>query len=238
MKIFDKARGLVFGAAMMAPAMAFSQEGPEDGPPPLSPAMEALDTNRDGQVSADELKNAAESLGKLDHNKDGILDRSELEGPPEGRAGGPPPPPRGPGGPPPEGRAGGPPRRGPGGPPEGRGPGRAGGQRGGPGGPPRGAAQPQGGPAIGRVLPPFARNTLSLNADQIEKVDALEKEVKGKLESILTHEQMKQLQDEMEARRGAGPGGAGGRRGPGGPPLEDEDGPPRGGRPGGPPPRR
>jgi len=238
MKILKRAHGLVYGAALFAPALAFGQEGPEDGPPPphSSPAMNALDTNGDGKVSTDELKNAAESLRKLDHNQDGILDRSELEGP-EGRAGGPPPPPRGPGGPPPEGRLDGPPRRGPGGggPPEGRGPGRAGGQRGGPGGP-RGDAQsqgPAGGPAVGRVLPPFARNTLNLSADQVEKIDALEKEAKGKLESILTAEQMKQLENEMQARRGAGPGAAAGERGPG----RGPDGPPRGGRPGGPPPR-
>ena len=41
--------------------------------------MAALDTNRDGELSPEEIRNAVAALKKLDHNHDGTLDRSELE---------------------------------------------------------------------------------------------------------------------------------------------------------------
>jgi hypothetical protein len=70
------------------------EEGPPPPPPPFgpppSPVIAALDTDADGSLSADEIKNAARALLTLDHNQDGVLDESELR---------PPPPPGGPGGP-------------------------------------------------------------------------------------------------------------------------------------------
>lgn len=45
-------------------------------PPPA--ILVALDTNRDGQLSADEIANASASLLTLDKNGDGILTHEEL----------------------------------------------------------------------------------------------------------------------------------------------------------------
>ena len=66
--------------------------------------MEALDTNHDGILSADEIANASASLKKLDRNGDGQLTEDELRPPPHpGGPGGPDGPPpqhghKGPGG--------------------------------------------------------------------------------------------------------------------------------------------
>ena len=61
---------------------------------PPSPLMRTLDTDKDGALSADEIKNAAASLKKLDKNDDGKLSGKELR---------PPRPPKRPGGGPPGG---------------------------------------------------------------------------------------------------------------------------------------
>ena len=45
---------------------------------PPNPVMEAIDKNKDGSLSADELKNAARALAALDKNKDGKIDREEM----------------------------------------------------------------------------------------------------------------------------------------------------------------
>lgn len=63
------------------------------GPPPL---VAALDADRDGTISAEEIANASESLAQLDKNGDGELSPRELF---PGRGG---PPPKG--GPGPQGR--------------------------------------------------------------------------------------------------------------------------------------
>jgi hypothetical protein len=84
-----------------------------------------------------------------------------------------------------------------------KGPGRRGGP---PGGPPRFE--------LGRVLPPFAREELNLTKDQEEEIAKLEKEVKERLEKILTADQKKRLENLRP-------------RGPGGPPPGGPDGPPR-----------
>ncbi len=64
--------------------------------PPPSPVVEALDTDGDQVISAEELKNASASLAKLDMNKDGKLTDEELRPrPPEGRGPGGPNGPRG-----------------------------------------------------------------------------------------------------------------------------------------------
>lgn len=45
--------------------------------PPRGPLAEALDANRDGVISAVELKNASRALAKLDRNGDGKITREE-----------------------------------------------------------------------------------------------------------------------------------------------------------------
>jgi hypothetical protein len=81
-------------------------------------------------------------------------------------------------------------------------------------------------PQPGEVLPSFTQDMLRLTPEQKKELAALQKEVDGKLEKILTADQRKQLKDV----RDRGPGGFafGGPPGPGGP------GGPGGGR-GGPP---
>lgn len=61
------------------------QRGPGPGGP-RSQLMEALDTDKDGTLSADELKNATTSLAKLDKNNDGKLTQEEIR--PQQRGGG------------------------------------------------------------------------------------------------------------------------------------------------------
>ncbi len=63
---------------------------PKDHPdkPPIPPLVDALDTDHDGIISADEIKAAPESLKTLDKNKDGKLTPDEFMGRPPG---GPPP---------------------------------------------------------------------------------------------------------------------------------------------------
>ena len=94
--------------------------GPPGGPGGarrmLPPLMVALDTNKDGELTADEIAAAAVSLKTLDKNNDGNLTREELFGAA---------PPRGEG--------------------QGRGQGQGGGQGGGQGRPPR-EGGPQGPP--------------------------------------------------------------------------------------------
>ncbi len=73
--------------------------------------MVALDKDRDGELSRDEIADAPKALKTLDKNGDGILSHEELrptrphgprrtpntrrQTPAPGRPGGPPPPPRG-----------------------------------------------------------------------------------------------------------------------------------------------
>lgn len=52
------------------------------GPPPAPPIFQLLDTDKDGMLSADEIKKAAEVLAKLDKNGDGNLTVVELSPPP------------------------------------------------------------------------------------------------------------------------------------------------------------
>ena len=68
---------LLLACATVAEAQ---QRGNEGGPPPGgggSPLADAIDTNRDGKLSADELKNAGLAFAKLDKNKDGELTEEE-----------------------------------------------------------------------------------------------------------------------------------------------------------------
>ncbi len=68
---------------------------------------------------------------------------------------------------------------------------------------------------LGRVLPPHVVDELDLTADQRTKLEALEKDVKAKLEKILTADQIKRI-DEIGPPPAGGPGG--------------KDGPPGGGK--------
>ncbi len=52
--------------------------GSRGGFRPPNPVMEAIDTNKDGALSADELKNASKALAALDKNKDGKIDQIEM----------------------------------------------------------------------------------------------------------------------------------------------------------------
>lgn len=54
------------------------QRGGGAGQRPVSPLMTALDTDKDGKLSAEEISNAAKALKALDKNEDGALDTSEL----------------------------------------------------------------------------------------------------------------------------------------------------------------
>ena len=71
--------------------MTCAQEPPPRGdrPPgrPMSPIVAALDANKDGEIDATEIANAAAALKTLDKNGDGKLTGDEIR------------PPRGPGGP-------------------------------------------------------------------------------------------------------------------------------------------
>jgi len=48
---------------------------------------------------------------------------------------------------------------------------------------------------LGKVLPPFVREELDLTEDQRKQIADLEKEVRAKLEKILTAEQKKRLEE-------------------------------------------
>jgi hypothetical protein len=102
-------------------------------------------------------------------------------------------------------------------------------EKGGPGGP-GGMRGGRGGFEVGRLIPPPLREQLDLNEEQKQQLDALEKDVKEKLNKLLTEDQRKQLES-MRNRGPGGPGGPGGFGGPGGGPPrgEGKDGQRRGG---------
>ena len=59
--------------------------------------------------------------------------------------------------------------------------------------PPRGQEPPR--YELGKLLPPFARQAIQLTDEQKKQLAELEKEVKAKLEEILTPEQIKTLEE-------------------------------------------
>ena len=89
MKIKPSPLLLAFLASVTAVAQQ-PQPRPPQGQPlqPVNPLLAALDKNRDGEISAEELKSASQEVGKLDRNGDGKIDRQELRQPlPQGNRG-------------------------------------------------------------------------------------------------------------------------------------------------------
>jgi len=69
--------------------------GPDGGPPPpppLPPVIQALDTNHDGIIEADEIANAPQALRTLEKSGSDVLTIPDLLGPPPPRPGQQPPP--------------------------------------------------------------------------------------------------------------------------------------------------
>ena len=62
--------------------------GQAGGQRPVSPLMMALDTDKDGKLSKEEIANSAKALAAMDKNKDGVLDTEELAPARGGRGGG------------------------------------------------------------------------------------------------------------------------------------------------------
>jgi hypothetical protein len=173
-------------------------ERPQRGPRMVPPIIAALDTNKDGTLSAEEITNAPAALKTLDKNADGQLTAEEIRPKParpgKGGADRPdgPPPGDGPEGP-----------EGPGGP-------------GGPGG--------EGGPRPG-MKPPFmaaldANDDRTVSAEEIANAPTSLKTLDKNTDGQLTPEEL--MPRGPRGQRGEG-GQRGGRRGPGG-----EGRPPRG----------
>ena len=81
-------------AVIAALGLLWAQERPEGGGReregggrPMSPVMNALDSNHDGAISGKEMSAAPAALRKLDKNKDGKLTAEEMRPRPGGREG-------------------------------------------------------------------------------------------------------------------------------------------------------
>ncbi|QEG21391.1 EF-hand domain-containing protein [Mariniblastus fucicola] len=61
--------------------------GQRGGQRPISPLMSALDVDKDGKLSVEEIANSVAALKTLDKNKDGVLEASELAPERGGRGG-------------------------------------------------------------------------------------------------------------------------------------------------------
>lgn len=91
-------------AILTSGAAAAQEPQGQRPPPPVPPLLALFDANRDGVLSAEEILNAVDALGKLDQDGDGQITRDEMrpprpdgesevpEGPPPGRRPPPPPP--------------------------------------------------------------------------------------------------------------------------------------------------
>lgn len=80
------------GVALLSSSLLWAQEGPGGGQPQrregggrgggpgmrLSPVMQALDTDKDGELSTEEINNASKALRALDKDNDGKLSAEEL----------------------------------------------------------------------------------------------------------------------------------------------------------------
>lgn len=91
----------------------------------------------------------------------------------------------------------------------------------------------KGGFKLGTALPPFMVDELKLTDDQKVKLAEIEKDLKAKLDKLLTDEQKKTLENFRPGGPGGpgggpgGPGGPGGKGGKGGepPPFDDGENP-------------
>ncbi len=183
----------LFAAGLLTAVL--SAQPPADkpaAPAGLVERMMALDKNRDGQLTRDEMPDARSqrTFDRADANKDGVVTLQELKAlaAQEEAIGG-----SGRGGP---GFSG----RGEGGRDGGRG-GRGG--FGGPGGPGFGRFTP------GQVLPPFLVESLRLTDDQRKQIEQLQKDVDARLGQILTDDQKAQLRQVGERTGGRGGRGSG-----------------------------
>ena len=92
---------LILAVLATITANAAEPKTPDGHRPPPQPLQKALDTNRDGELSPDEISASTTVLEGLDKNGDGALTRKEfLPKPPkdkdeQGNEGAPPPPPPG-----------------------------------------------------------------------------------------------------------------------------------------------
>ncbi len=72
--------------ALLASASAYAQRPPNNHgdrrPPPMPPLFGVLDTNHDGALSEKEMKDAPKLLERLDKNRDGQVTAEELRLPP------------------------------------------------------------------------------------------------------------------------------------------------------------
>jgi len=174
-----------------------------------------FDTDGDGEISAEELEKASESLKKLDTNKDGVISADELR--PQGGPGGP----GGFGG----GRPGG--QGGPGGGgfggPGGGGPGGAGGAE----------------EMVKRIMEYDENKDGKVTTQEVPaRMQGMVGRADTDNDGAATRDELMEMAKGMTAGGGRGPGGFGGPPGGGfgGPPGGGFGGPPGGGPPGGGPP--
>jgi len=189
--------------------------GPGEGfRPPRFPLMVALDTDEDGEISAEEIENAVKALKKLDKDDDGRLSRQELRIEFPGRGpGGEFRGPGGRGGPGQPGRRGGPGGdfRGPGGRGEPGGPGwrRGPGGQGGPGGPGRG------GLSVERLMALDKDGDGKVTKEELpEPMQRVLQRGDANGDGAIDREEAEELVEQL--RRDRPEGGAGGPGGPGG----------------------
>jgi Ca2+-binding EF-hand superfamily protein len=166
---------------------------PGEGGPPggfmrVNPMMVALDTNKDGTLSKEEIENAAVALRTLDKNNDGKLTEDELRpagGPGEGFGGRP---------------------------------GEGFGRRSGPGGPggPGGEGNPE--EIVARFMQFDANKDNKLGKDELsERMQGLLTRADADKDGFATKEELMAMAQREAASGGTGRGGPGGDRGrPGG----------------------